>query len=87
MTAKGTAIFVPIAIASVSRQCLSLNLKEYSLRISLIRPPKNCCWDRNFFFKNKNGLPCFCAPCLHVGNSVPQVTETRSRLSTFGSWF
>ena len=41
MTAKATAVFVPIAIASVCKECLSLNFKDFSLRISLIRSPKN----------------------------------------------
>ena len=41
MTAKVTAIFVPIAIASVCKECLSLNFKDFSLRINLIRSPKN----------------------------------------------
>ena len=40
MTAKATAILVPIATPCVCKKCLSLNLKEFSLRISLMSSPK-----------------------------------------------
>ena len=36
MTAKATAILVPVAMTCVCKKCLSLNLKEFSLRISLM---------------------------------------------------
>ena len=38
-------------------------------------------------YKNKKEFLCFCAPCLHVGNCVPQVVETRFRLKTLRGWF
>ena len=41
MTEKATAILVPIAIPCVYRLCLSLNLNEFSVRISRIKSPKN----------------------------------------------
>ena len=47
MTAKATAILVPIEMLCVCKKCLSLNLKEFSLRISLMSSPL-CCWDRLF---------------------------------------
>ena len=40
MTAKATAILVPIAMPCVCKKYLSSNLKEFSLRISLMSSPK-----------------------------------------------
>ena len=40
MTAKATAILVPVAMTCVCKKCLSLNLKLFSLRISLMSFPK-----------------------------------------------
>ena len=40
MTAKATAILVPIAMPCVCKNFLSLNLKEFFLRISLMSFPK-----------------------------------------------
>ena len=40
VTVKATAILVPIAMLCVCKKCLSLNLKEFSLRISLMSSPK-----------------------------------------------
>ena len=40
MTAKATAILVPIAMPCVYKKGLSLNLKQFSLRIRLMGSPK-----------------------------------------------
>ena len=41
MTAKTTAILIPITILCVCKKCLSLNLKEFFFN-------QACCWDRLF---------------------------------------
>ena len=40
MTAKATVILVPIAMLCVYKKGLSLNLKQFSLRIRLMSSPK-----------------------------------------------